>query len=161
MPTPLCDYSKKSQDIIRDLIYASNGFMLPATGVLFGNPTSTTPLVADAYQRDTFVRLSMDPNVFPRRYRGSRTFLYKRIDLSTLKASASTPTPIQVISLPTDTYTLLNQINAYYGLQLAQADVQNITYGSVNGAVLAADVTSLAFQGYLTLNLQLATPVQA
>jgi hypothetical protein len=160
MPTPLCDYSKKPQDIIRDLIYASNGFMLPATGVLYGVPTSTTPLVADAYQRDTFVQLSIDPNAYPRRYRGSRTFLYKRIDLGTLNALTSASPTILVTSLPTDSYTLLSQINACYGLQLSQADVQNITYGSVVGAVLAAEPTSLAFQGNLALNLQLVNPVQ-
>jgi hypothetical protein len=158
MPTPRYDYNKSSQDIIRDLIYSSNGFMLPATGVLYGIPSAITPLVADRYQRDTLIQLSMDPSIPSKLFRGSRSFLYKRIDLAQLIPVAATPVPIQVASFPTDTYTLLAQINAYYGLKLSYADVQNITYTSIVGAIMAATLGSLAFEGNCTLNLQLAAP---
>ncbi|WP_144106744.1 hypothetical protein [Paraburkholderia sp. BCC1886] len=153
MPAPCTPLNKSAQDLLRDRIFHSNGFLVPKTGMLYGVPKAVTPLPADVYERDTVIRVSVDPTVPFQRYRGEKCFLYKRTDLSTLTAVSSTPTPIAVASYPTTTYALLVQINAYYGLQLTEDDVQDITYASSLSPIMAATTTSLNYTGNLTLNL--------
>jgi hypothetical protein len=149
MPT-FFNYNKPAVDILRDLIYATNGFMLPATGVLYGTPLVVTPLVADPYQRDTVIEVSMDPSVPYQPWTGHRTVLYKRLSLANMVLPMGV-TPIQVAALPTTTYAMLAVINAYFGLQLSEADVQNTTYTEANAFLLSAAPGSLAFEGSLDI----------
>jgi hypothetical protein len=148
------NYNKPAVDILRDLIYASNGFMLPATGVLYGTPIAVTPLVADRYQRDSIVKVTMDPALPYQPWKGHRTFLYKRLNLGDVMPVAASSTPLSIASYPTNTYTLLALINEYYNMKLTQADVLNTTYTSIAGPFLiTAAPGSLAFESSSSLSV--------
>jgi hypothetical protein len=136
------NYDKPSEEILSDLIFAANGFRLPATGVTFGTPVAIPGPSGYYSYLNTGVEVSIAwaPGVL--NY-GQKTFFYSRLNLGNATPVAN-PTPIVVASYPTDTYTLLPQINAYYGLQLGQGDVLNTTY-----ATAAADFLVTAAPGSL------------
>jgi hypothetical protein len=156
------NYNKPSVDILRDLIYASNGFMLPASGVLYDTPLAVTPLVADRYQRDSVIKVQMDPTVPYQQWRGHRTFLYKRLNFADLIPNVPwnvTPTPIPITTYPTNVYALLPQINAYYGLQLTEADVLNTSFASSAATFqMTAAPGSVSWEGTTYLPIQGYTP---
>jgi hypothetical protein len=136
------NYDKPSQEILSDLIFATNGFRLPSTGVTYGAPVAI-PGTAGLYSYvNSAITVSIPYAPGVQNY-GEQTFFYSRLNLGNA-AAVTNPTPIVVASYPTDTYTLLPQINAYYGLQLGESDVLNTTYANA-----AADFLVTAAPGSL------------
>lgn len=120
------NYNKPSQQILSDLIFATNGFRLPATGVTYGTPVAVPGPAGFYSYLNTGIEVSIPYAPGVQNY-GKQTFFYSRLNLGNA-APVTGATPIVVASYPTDTYTLLPQINAYYGLQLGQDDVLNTVY---------------------------------
>lgn len=139
------NYDKPSQEIIRDLIFYVNGFMLPETGVTYGAPAAFAgPDTGYFSYLNTSVEVSIAYQPYVPNY-GKRTFFYSRLNLGNAYP-VTNPTPIVVASYPTDTYTLLPQINAYYGLQLGESDVLNTPYANAaTDFLVTAAVTSLVW----------------
>ncbi len=119
-------YNKPASQILNDLIFAANGFMLPPTGVTYGTPVAIPSPVGHYSYLNTAVSVSI-PYVPGVQNWGEKTFFYSRLNLANMVAVPNA-VPITVASYPTDTYTLLPQINAYYGLQLTAADVADVVY---------------------------------
>jgi hypothetical protein len=138
------NYNKPAQQILQDLIFAANGFMLPDTGVTYGVPVAITSPQGRYSTLNSAIKVSI-PYQPGAQYWGEKTFFYSRMDLANITAACNAM-PIVVASYPTDTYTLLPQINAYYALQLSQADVENTVYeNSAQSFIMTAQTTSLIF----------------
>jgi hypothetical protein len=157
------NYNKPAEQILRDLIFATNGFLVPPQGILFGNPIAQTPLTGDRYQRDTVITIEADPAMPWQQLTGTQTLLYKRVNLADFlpaaNASGGTVVPIPITAYPTDIWTLLPLINAYYGLQLTQADVLNTPIPApVWPITMTANPASPAFSGSVVLNIAGVTP---
>jgi hypothetical protein len=120
------NYDKPSKQILSDLIFASNGFRLPSTGVTYGTPVAVPGPSGYYSYLNTGIEVSIPYAPGVQNY-GKQTFFYSRLNLGNA-APVANAVPIVVTAYPTDTYTLLPQINAYYGLQLGQDDVVNVTY---------------------------------
>jgi hypothetical protein len=136
------NYDKPSQEILSDLIFATNGFRLPATGVTYGTPVAIAGTAGIYSYINTGIKVSIPYAPGVPNY-GEQTLFYSRLNLGNA-TPVTNPTPIVVASYPTDTYTLLPQINAYYGLQLGQSDVLNTSYANA-----AADFLVTAAAGSL------------
>lgn len=149
------NYNKPAVQILRDLIYATNGFMLPATGVLYDAPIPITPLVADRYQRDTVIKVQMDPTIPYQPWYGHCTFLYSRVQLGEFVPVQNPVVPIVIPAYPFSIWDILPLINAYYGLQLTTADVLDTTYTvAAYPITVYADPSSPTFSGSMILNVQ-------
>ncbi len=134
--------------MVRDLIYNTNGFRLPVNAT-FGTPTPYIPAAEDKTRNNTVVKVSM-PEASHKPQTGQKWIHYQRWDLAKLKAQPNQQ--IAVPSLPFTLSSLLPQINAYYGTNLALTDFIDVTYTSlVNPITLAAMHSSLAYVGQLTL----------
>lgn len=149
------NFNKPAEQILRDLIFATNGFLVPAEGVLFGTPVAVTPLLGDRQQRNTTITIEMDASMPWQNLTGLQTLMYKRPSLADFVPVQSPVMPIVIASYPVTIWELLPQINAYYGLQLTEADVLNTEYDApVYPIVMYAAPGSVAFTGSVVLNVQ-------
>lgn len=151
------NYNKSSALIFRDLIFYTNGFWLPLTGVSYSAPVQvTTGSGATAYL-NTAITVEIDYGPGVPNY-GSKTFFYGRVSLATM-APVPGAQPIVITSYPITAWELLPLINAYYGLQLTEADVLDTVYASPDGPfILTAAPGSLVFTGTLVLPIAGYTP---
>jgi hypothetical protein len=139
---------KPSEQLVRDAVYNTNGFRLPREAV-FGLPAVWQAPPDDISGRDTTVVVSM-PTTSCSRDTGARQLLYQRLDLSQLQPVAGAQ--IVVKAVPFTLYSLLDQINTYYGVKLDQTDVIDQTFNTVTGPFnLAAQPTSLAWKNQVAL----------
>lgn len=144
------NYNKPTEELLSDLIFATNGFRLPTTGVTYGTPVSTITSTSAASQPNTSITVSIAWTQGIQNW-GEQTFYYMRPTLANQIGVAGAQ-PIAINSYPIDAWTLLPQINAYYGLQLTQADVLDTFYTSSAGPfILTAAPDSLIFTGSISL----------
>lgn len=142
-------YKKPSEEIIRDLIWFSNGFRVPNDVVTFGNPVSFTPYPGDSIRRDT--RVTLTGKITNTRYfQGSTTVFYRRLTFQELTVLDNKP--IVVTNFPFTTWQILDQLNERYGIMLEKSDVFNIVYETMEGPFkVVARPESLVWQGELDL----------
>lgn len=151
------NYDKPTEELISDLIFATNGFRLPTTGVTYGAPVVVTTGDSAPSQLNTAVTVTIPwaPGI---QNWGEQTFFYMRPTLAN-QIGVTGAQPIVITSYPTDTWTLLPLINAYYGLQLTTADVLNTVYPDSTGPfIMTAAPGSLIFTGSIELPIAGYTP---
>jgi len=150
-----------SEQLLRDLIFAVNGFHLPAQAT-FGIPKALTPNTDDLTQNDTAVLVSM-PQTLYGGDTGSKWLYYRRMDLGRL-----TPMNVSGILMTLDAAfslsSILSQINNLYGTNLETSDIIDANYVAGNGPyTMQASSNSLAWEGQINVNVVLdlaaATPV--
>ena len=139
---------KTSEDLVRDMVFFTNGFHLPKQ-IVFGIPKHFAPLEGDPNQNDTAVRVSLPEGCY-RGDMGHKWLYYKRLDFGTLIAS----NPDGIVLQP-GTFTLVSilpQINALYRINLAEGDILDASYTVGGGPVtMHANPNSLAWQGQINL----------
>jgi len=138
------DLNQPSKDILLDLIFFSNGIRFSDEEVDFGTPQALDATPDNPGDPNTFIPIFV-PDTVDERYTGNTGFMYRRISLAEITPKG---TEIAVPSFPTTTYQLLPILNAYYGTQWTQDDVENYTYlAAVNPMTITFKAGSLCYQG--------------
>lgn len=146
---------KPSEQILRDLIYFTNGFKLPKEAV-FSQPAVRNQPPDEVDGSDTFVVASIPVSGWNRNT-GDKTLYYRRLDLGQVQALPGAQ--IVVNAFPFAIYDILDQINAALGLQLSQNDVLNTTYQDTSApVVLTAAPQSLVWKNSLVLPVSAPLP---
>lgn len=144
------DYNRPSEQILLDLLFYTSGSAIPEGSLVFGTPTTFGPFQNDPFQRDTRVRVSVASSPSAR-MRGTVTLQYARLWLDDFIPEFE-QIPIEVATLPFTTYQILPMLNARYGLQLAEADVENDTFEvAAPTYAIRAKPSSLVWQGTLPI----------
>lgn len=149
-------YHKPAREILRDLVYYTNGYRLQPTAE-FTVPQPYSAPEEDTSGRDTTITVYI-PYQACGRQRGSKRLVYRRFDLGLL-----TPKPdakITVNAFPFTLYGILDKINAAYGIQLTQDDVEDATFTTLQEVYpMTAKATSLAWSK--TMNVAITTDLPA
>jgi len=147
---PPYSLNKPSEEIVRELIYFTNGVRFGKEDVSFGAPKVVEMVPYDGVLRNT--QLSVFGNK-QYGYSNERVIYYGRLSLASLVAKSANP--IIIRRMPCYTYDILDQINFHYGVQLSEEDVQNVYYASVAGPFpLIAKPDSLVWINRIDLAVQ-------
>lgn len=142
------NYKGTSEQYVRDLVFSNNGYHLQKN-VEFGTPKHFTPLVGDPRKNDTLLLIwAQKGRCEP--FDGHRRLIYRRMQLSDLRTR-----PMAQLVLPFTSFTLysiLPQINLFYGTCFAESDLIDMTY-TPNQApfMMQAANYSLAWEGTVEL----------
>jgi hypothetical protein len=152
-----------SEQLLRDLVFAVNGFHLPAQAT-FGYPKALTPVTGDPTENDTAILVSMPQGLYGADT-GSKWLYYRRMDLGRLtpvNISGILMTPGTVFSLT----SILSQINSLYGVNLSVTDIIDASYVAGSGPyTMQASSGSLAWEGQVNIDVVVdigaVTPITA
>lgn len=146
---PRQSLKKPSEEIVRELIYFTNGVKFDSRDVTFGAPEVYPIAGFDTIERNT--RLTVSPGNISG-FSGDRIVFYRRLDLKDITPVSLNS--ITIFELPVSTHQLLDQINLRYGLSLSVDDVQDVMYPSTQGPFpLIAKASSLVWIGEYSLPL--------
>lgn len=144
------DYNRPSEQILLDLLFYTSGTAIPEGSLVFGTPATFGPYQNDPFKRDTRVRVSVAPSPSAR-MRGTVTLQYARLWLDDFIPEFD-QIPITVATLPFTAHEILPMLNARYGLQLSEADVENDSFGvAAPTYAIRAKPSSLVWQGALPI----------
>lgn len=144
------DYNRPSDQIVFDLIFYATGTALDKDAIVFGIPKGFTPHPGDSLKRDTRLGISLLRNP-DSRMRGTVEVTYCRLKLEDFIPEFE-DAPIEVISLPFTAYQVLPQINARYGLSLAESDIEDAVFTEASATyAIKARPESLAWTGTLAI----------
>jgi hypothetical protein len=143
-------YRKPSEQIVRDLIFYTLGYVLPPEAA-FTQLEAYEPVAEDPLKRDTKVLVYIPDHVYSRSH-GARWIKYRRLDLGLLEKQGQGQ--LTAHTFPFSTYDILDQINLLYNIDLSHDDVQDVAYvDSTQPYKLIAKPGSLAWQNTLVLDV--------
>lgn len=142
------DFTKNADQIIIDLINEANATALTPADITFSVPTET-----ESGNRNTAITITAVANSG---YTGTRDLTYDRVDLAQVPGSRNKEFNIGSV---TSVFGLLPAINAAYGINLTEADVEDTAMPTFEGTdplekatlVITAKPGSLVYRGSVEL----------
>lgn len=146
------DFDRPEKLVICDLIYVSNKYRLQPPQVEFGLPKELDQRPDIEDDPNSYIDAVVNPKYDHRMVPAETGFLYRRIPLAALRPADEHS--IIPPAVPFTTYDILDQINAQFGVQLTEDDLENIEYTDMEDAfIIRAKPTSKIWTGWRNINV--------
>lgn len=141
------NYNRPAKDVVLDLIYENNQIRILNRGLTLGKPQKLDQRPDLQWDGDTYIAIKTDP-LIDARFAGTDGLLYQRVSLGDVPLSDDPFAQLPVPTYPFKTSDILDQINAFFGVQLAADDIIDTTYDSVDGGLtITFSPDCLVFEG--------------
>ena len=146
------NFDRPETEIVCDLIYVANKYVIAPASVTFGDPKVQDPRPDIEEDPNTFIKATVKSNYDYRLTPANTGFLYTRLPLGAMRVRDDTV--IIPPSIPFKTHDILPQINRQLGTRLTTKDVENTEYTTLDDDFrLTAKPLSKVWIGWRTLQV--------